>query len=206
MTETRRCSSCQQAKPITDFAKHAGNPPSYLQSYCRACGLAKSREWAAKNKDRKRQHKLSSRQSDIERDRATRRRHYANNVEALREQSRNRTPEQRRSRADRQRDYRLANPEKIRQMNRARVHTQRAAGKISRAVIDALIELQKGCCAACNRHTVVDGKGFHLDHKVPLAAGGDNQFGNLQILCPPCNLAKSDRDPIEFMQSKGYLL
>ena len=47
---------------------------------------------------------------------------------------------------------------------------------------------------------------MHLDHKVPLAAGGANEFGNLQLLCPRCNLAKSARDPLDFMQSRGFLL
>jgi hypothetical protein len=28
----------------------------------------------------------------------------------------------------------------------------------------------------------------------------------LQLLCRPCNLSKSARDPIEFMQERGMLL
>lgn len=203
MADGKRCACCEQVKPVADFAKHRTNG---LQAYCRACSLQKSREWAAKNKDKKLQHKTASRHSDIERDRTNRRRHYANNAERLRAESRSRSPEDRMKRAERQRAYRVANPEKIRQMNRARVHTQRAAGKITRDMVESLITLQRGCCAACRRPTVKDGKGFHLDHKVSLAAGGTNEFGNLQILCPSCNLKKNDRDPVEFMQERGYLL
>lgn len=40
----------------------------------------------------------------------------------------------------------------------------------------------------------------------PLARGGTNQRTNLQLLCPPCNLSKSAKDPIDFMQSRGFLL
>lgn len=203
MLTAKICSACQVEKDASQFAKHATRG---LQAYCRPCSLEKSRAWAAANREKKAEHKRKSRHSDIERDRENRRRHYANNVDALREKSRNRGLDARAKRAESQRKYRQANPEKIRQLNRARVHSQRAAGRITREMIEHLVSMQKGCCAICKRPTVKDGKGFHLDHKVALASGGTNEFGNLQLLCPTCNLQKSDRDPIEFMQSRGYLL
>ena len=200
---TKICSACRVEKDAIEFAKHATRG---LQPYCRPCSLEKSRAWAAANKAKKAEHKRNSRHADIERDRETRRRHYANNAEALRDQSRNRSAEKRAQRAERQREYRRANPEKTRQLNRARVHSQRAAGRVTREMIEFLIAMQRGCCAVCKRHTVKAGKGFHLDHKQALASGGTNAIGNLQLLCPTCNLRKSDRDPVEFMQSVGYLL
>ena len=48
--------------------------------------------------------------------------------------------------------------------------------------------------------------GFDVDHITPKAAGGGNEITNLQLLCKPCNNAKSDRHPVEFMQGRGYLL
>ena len=62
---------------------------------------------------------------------------------------------------------------------------------------------QKDRCAACCAK--LKGKG-HLDHIVALARGGSNWPSNLQWLCAPCNLSKSARDPIEFMQSRGNLI
>ncbi|MXW30206.1 MAG: HNH endonuclease [Chloroflexi bacterium] len=32
---------------------------------------------------------------------------------------------------------------------------------------------------------------FELDHKIPLARGGDNGMANLQVLCLPCHDGKS---------------
>jgi hypothetical protein len=29
---------------------------------------------------------------------------------------------------------------------------------------------------------------------------------NVQLLCPPCNLKKHAKDPIQFMQERGFLL
>ena len=43
-------------------------------------------------------------------------------------------------------------------------------------------------CATCG----YAGNDLQLDHVVPVAKGGTNDLGNLQLLCPPCNLAKSD--------------
>lgn len=44
-------------------------------------------------------------------------------------------------------------------------------------------------CAACG----YAGNDLQLDHVMPVAKGGTNDLGNLQLLCPPCNLSKSDR-------------
>jgi 5-methylcytosine-specific restriction endonuclease McrA len=67
----------------------------------------------------------------------------------------------------------------------------------------SLLVLQRGRCAVCR----VDlGRGKHLDHVIPLAAGGRHEVGNFQWLCPSCNLAKSAKHPVEFMQSRGFLL
>lgn len=67
----------------------------------------------------------------------------------------------------------------------------------------ALLELQRWRCAACGADLR---KGKHLDHVVPIAAGGKNEAGNLQWLCPPCNVSKGARPWPEFMQSRGFLL
>lgn len=34
---------------------------------------------------------------------------------------------------------------------------------------------------------------LHIDHVIPVNAGGDNNIGNLQVLCRPCNLEKADK-------------
>lgn len=61
---------------------------------------------------------------------------------------------------------------------------------------------QKGKCAVCK--DTLDA--YHVDHVVPLVAGGSNGKLNIQILCPSCNLSKGRKDPIAFMQARGLLL
>jgi 5-methylcytosine-specific restriction endonuclease McrA len=68
---------------------------------------------------------------------------------------------------------------------------------------EGLLGLQKWRCAVCRADLKL---GKHLDHVIPLAAGGRHEVGNFQWLCPDCNLAKSAKHPVEFMQSRGFLL
>lgn len=77
-------------------------------------------------------------------------------------------------------------------------------GVASKDIADKLFKLQKGKCASCR--CCLKSVKQHLDHIVALANGGGNNDENLQLLCAKCNLQKKDRCPVEFMQSKGYLL
>ena len=39
------------------------------------------------------------------------------------------------------------------------------------------------------------GDDYHLDHIIPVSAGGPNEPWNIQATCPPCNMMKSDTPP-----------
>jgi 5-methylcytosine-specific restriction endonuclease McrA len=99
------------------------------------------------------------------------------------------------------RRYRQKNPDKVREFTRRR--KGRKIGRLPYGTIPKLREAQKNRCAICSASLK---HGDHLDHILPLARGGRHEPGNLQLLCPPCNLHKSDRDPIQHMQSLGRLL
>lgn len=91
--------------------------------------------------------------------------------------------------------------------DRLKVHSQNRKSrigvqKISYEDIQRKLMLQKESCAVCK--TVLDS--YEIDHVVPLALGGKHEASNIQILCPHCNRTKSKKDPLIFMQSKGYLL
>lgn len=66
-----------------------------------------------------------------------------------------------------------------------------------------LLEKQRNRCAACRKNIK---SSYHADHIVPLARGGSNDIGNIQLLCVACNLSKGHSDPIEWAQKKGRLL
>jgi 5-methylcytosine-specific restriction endonuclease McrA len=101
-------------------------------------------------------------------------------------------------------EWRKKNPEAVaRHANNRRARKLAAGGEISRGLSDRLFKLQKGRCACCGEKLGVK---YDLDHIVPLALGGSNEDNNIQLLRPRCNAKKSAKDPIVFMQSKGFLI
>jgi len=67
-----------------------------------------------------------------------------------------------------------------------------------------LFRLQSGKCPCCHGKFPI-GK-MHMDHNMPLALGGSHNDTNMQLLCQPCNQSKHAKHPIDFMQSRGFLL
>jgi 5-methylcytosine-specific restriction endonuclease McrA len=99
--------------------------------------------------------------------------------------------------------YRLDNPEKHKaQKQNRRARERNAGGILVPEQIKILVKNQNNKCACCRNEL----NKYHVDHIVPLALDGSNDILNIQILCPTCNLSKGAKDPIQFMQSRGYLL
>ena len=115
--------------------------------------------------------------------------------------------------------YRAANPEKKKAYNAAwraanpearRIYRQNRrarklenGGNLSRGLSAKLFKLQKGKCPCCKQPL---GDDFHLDHIEPIARGGSNTDNNIQLLRAGCNLSKSAKDPVQFMQQRGFLI
>lgn len=119
--------------------------------------------------------------------------------------------------------WKAANPGKVREIKKAwkkrnpeyvttdaqnrRAMLRKADGKFSAKDVKYIFEKQRGLCAACSVKIKKSGKNnYHIDHIVPLAKGGSNWPNNLQLLCPPCNLRKSAKDPIQWANENGKLL
>lgn len=56
-----------------------------------------------------------------------------------------------------------------------------------------LLERFNGCCGICKR-PIAKGKGFHIDHIVPLSKGGEHSYGNTQPAHQSCNLKKGAKE------------
>jgi hypothetical protein len=91
---------------------------------------------------------------------------------------------------------------KISEQNR-RAAKKNRGGALSKDLPARLFVLQRGKCACCKKPL---GDDFQMDHKIPLVRGGSNTDDNIQLLRKRCNLQKGGKDPIEFMQSRGFLL
>lgn len=120
---------------------------------------------------------------------------------------------------DRVARYRDENREKVRAdhrryyandpiKRRAMSHEQRAKrlqapGSHTKDDVLDILQAQKSKCACCKRSIK---QKYHIDHIIPLRRGGSNDRRNLQLLCASCNQRKSAKDPIDHMQSLGFLI
>ncbi len=102
---------------------------------------------------------------------------------------------------DSTRRYRAANPERVREFSRRR--KGRKTGRLPRGTVATIFKNQRGRCAVCRTKL---GSSYHTDHIMPLAKGGEHAALNIQLLCATCNVRKSAKDPIKFMQERGFLL
>lgn len=148
---------------------------------------AAQRDYRERNKDneRERQRKWASENRDKANARALR--YYQRNAELCRQKTK---------------EWREANPFGVRAQQIKRKNRVNSGGSHTASDIKGLFQKQKGKCVVCRTKL----KEYHVDHITPLARGGSNDRKNLQLLCPPCNRSKWAKDPIAFMQSRGFLL
>lgn len=191
---------CNKCKCDTDRNSH---------NQCKPCVRARARAWRAANPDKKKAYQKEYNKT--------------NGVLISGVERKNKYQyESKEKNAARKRKYKAENPEKVRlaekkwreknlevarERTRLCQHSRRDAvkssGKLSYGLVKKLVVLQKGKCACCGREL---GKDYHLDHIMPLALGGTNTDDNIQLLRKQCNLQKNKKHPVEFMQSRGFLL
>ena len=74
--------------------------------------------------------------------------------------------------------------------------TDRKAFSIS--LRQAVLDKTEGRCSYCGTNISIDG--FAVDHFVPLAKGGTNDFDNLMPSCAECNTRKNAMDIERFRE------
>ena len=100
--------------------------------------------------------------------------------------------------------WKKKNPAAVKAMAQARrARAAGSTGRFSASEIQQLYELQRGRCAAC--FAPLKGE-YHIDHREALSRGGANEWSNLQLLHPRCNMKKGAKDPIEYMQLEHGML
>lgn len=217
MTTHKRCNKCNQQKLLSDFGKCA-TAKNGLQGYCRECqrayakaayhvdpqcSKAKSRQWQLKNTEKLREYQAIWAKLNAEARRNYNAEWHKSNSKSVSERharSYQLNPELKRAVT---RAWIRANPEQVKALKaKRRAKIIGSVGSHAAADIKKLKILQKGKCPVCK--CVL--KKFHVDHIEPIARGGDNGPMNLQLLCPPCNLSKGCKDPLDFMRTREFLL
>lgn len=156
---------------------------------CKPCKARINTAWRAANPEEEKARKAAWRAANRERERIRSATYRAANVEkcriaAAKYQSENLDA------------YRI-----IAQNKRARKRA--SGGKLSVGLSGKLFKLQKGKCACCKKPL---GNKYHLDHIMPLILGGANEDWNIQLLTAACNQQKHVKHPVDFMQSRGFLI
>ena len=64
-----------------------------------------------------------------------------------------------------------------------------------------VIQRAAGCCEYCGLSQEGQEATFHIDHVIPLAAGGETVAGNLALACVSCSLRKAARQTVIDPQS-----
>jgi 5-methylcytosine-specific restriction endonuclease McrA len=155
----------------------------------RARNPEKRRAYALANAEKIAEQGRELRARKSEHERARHRAYYAKHLEKVRETHA---------------AYRAATTEKkAAHCRNRRARIRMAEGFHTAEDIQRICTVQNGKCAICKEKV---GKKFHVDHVQPLTKGGSNWPANLQILCGSCNRRKHNRDPIDHMQSLGFLL
>ncbi len=214
----KTCTKCKLVKPCTEFHKDKQRSDG-LRPSCKLCKLADQSEyrklhpekgrayaigWAAANADRKKAAKAAWRAANREKvnaEAAAYRLKYPEKIKAADFARYHRDPKTEKARIA---AYKAANPDKGRQhVQNRRAKVRGNGGKLSKDLTSKLFALQKGKCPCCAQPL---GDDFHLDHKMPLALGGSNTDDNMQLLRAVCNATKRAKHPVDYMQSKGFLL
>lgn len=186
---------------------------------CKPCRNAVARAWVAANQEKRRASNQKYyaanheqiyavnkvwRQANADRMLELFRIRYANKREEIREKAAAYHIANKEAINERSAAWQKANPEKCRiQTHNRRAKVKAVGGTLSKDIYERLFKLQKGKCACCGKPL---GSKGHLDHIMPIAMGGKNEDSNTQLLTQRCNNQKHAKHPVDFMQSRGFLL
>ena len=140
---------------------------------------AYSAAWRVANKQREKEMTAKYREENKDALKVRQRLRYALNADTVKA----RNAAFKRANRDSYRIYNINRREKLRR------------NKLPVSIVSDLMRSQKALCVYCHADLHL---GFHVDHILPFALGGENVEENVQLLCPPCNMRKNAKHPDVF--------
>lgn len=214
----KKCSTCKQEKPISEFPKNKQKPDGYSYS-CRACVWAaekarreanpervqKLKESYERNYEKYKETRRTKWETDPEyreRELQRGREYYDQNKEKVYEKNRRYAKENREYLNDKQRAWRLAHPEQSKEYDlkhtanrREQLENARKLGTHTDREWITLCVRNNFKCLCCGRDDV----NLTKDHIIPMSDGGSDSIDNIQPLCASCN-TKKGRDWTDYRQ------
>ncbi len=182
------CNKCRLGKDTSDFYKKISSASGF-SSFCKECSNNQIKKKRLANSEQYKETARRSYKKNREKRVASQKTYNINNPEIRKKCRRN---------------WVVKNPEASKRYNHERrVRKLNSEGKFCKKDLDFIFTSQKGRCISCPKSLK---KGYDIDHIIPLSKGGGNDKYNIQLLCSACNKSKHAKDPIVFMQQKGFLL
>lgn len=206
LIDQKRCSKCGEIKVTADFHKNKSRKDG-LSGWCKGCLKKCKQKWRAANPEKSKKRNRKYRQANLEKIKKYKQDYYAANFEKIKEKNR----EYRQVNIEKIKKYKqewgATNSEKISAaQHRRRSYKRGNGGAYIVKDIEVIFNQQGGRCNACGKKLIrYNKKQYHIDHIIPLARGGSNNPENIQLLCPSCNLSKSNKDPIQWARENGRL-
>lgn len=188
---------------------------SFTGRICKPCRAEYQREYRKNNPN----YESDWKKKNIDKVKLSKTKHYLANKQKVIDRAKQWNYENREKKILLSRIYRVKNAEKCSEYRKMwnrknkdlkRIYSQNRrakerenGGDLSPNLANKLFDLQKGKCACCGKPL---GSNFQLDHIMPIALGGKNEDSNIQLLTSRCNKQKHAKHPIDFMQSRGFLL
>jgi hypothetical protein len=183
------CPRCHEEKLLVGFGLSRRGNRHGLRKYCKACMALKTSERRKANPEKTKEQRRAHRQRrslDPAWRKARTRKRYVRlmaRVAAGDPKAIARRRAQQESGSKRAVIRRLLFPELYREF-------------VSRAKV---FERDGGKCRYCQKALRNVKNGWHLDHYIPLARGGEHSHANVCVSCPECNVQKSDMMPEHFI-------
>lgn len=196
----RTCTKCKAEYPPTpEYFNRRNERKSGLASHCKKCEHERVKAWRKANPEKYRAQ--DERQRGSEASRRAMRNYYYRNKEKSRERSRRRQKEKKEALREYKMQYFQSNRERFAAYCRNRYALkQQAEGTHTYGEIQQMYKDQGGLCAYCETDL---GGYWHVDHMQPLTKGGRNDWTNLALTCPTCNMSKQALMPEEFMERRA---
>ena len=195
----KRCYRCQTFQPLENFGSDKSRHDQKCPE-CKQCVRARSTAYAKANVEKRLASCKKYRDSYPDRVKQTQKNAYLKDKSDQSAARHQWAKDNKETVLAAKAKYRASNRQFLNAINA----TRRAAdGNHTGNQIKSLLSSQKYQCACCKSSIEA---GYHKDHITPLKLGGSNDILNIQLLCRTCNLSKGAKDPIQFMQEKGFLL
>ena len=171
---------------------------------CKPCAIVRVKKWIENNREKHNQYCAKWQKNNPESLRKRVKKYTEKNANAIKQREKEKRLKDPAKYVQMARNYAKKYPDKVNAKNaERRARRRNQSGVVSTNIIEKLKELQQNKCPCCKKPL---GDNYHLDHIVPLALGGKHDDSNLQLLIANCNQQKYNKHPIDFMQSRGFLL